>query len=207
MAVRILNARAWNITVNDEDVDLKLNIGASAYTGYLTKDRLEKISKSTQISNLVDASDISFDLNNATVEELGILASLNVALTASVYVVASVLPTYAPIGALCLKLDTHKVYMNDPAGVIYTINATPTAGGVNYLVGDILDVVEVGGVGGRVTVSTINATTGAVTAIALYQGGQGYTVAAGKATTGGSGSGCTVEVTSVSVGSGWTILN
>ena len=79
---------------------------------------------------------------------------------------------------------------------ITAVNATPTAGGLNYLVGDVLTMAT-GGTNGKVIV-TGTTTGGAVLTVALQACGTGYGVSAGQATTGGSGNGaCTIEVTSV----------
>ena len=79
------------------------------------------------------------------------------------------------------------------------INTVPTAGGTGYLVGDILTC-SVGGTGARVIVTAINP-GGIVTGIELVAAGTatGFTVGTGKATTGGTGTGCTIEVTSIGV--------
>ena len=79
---------------------------------------------------------------------------------------------------------------------ITAISATPTAGGTGYIVGDILTV-STGGTLGRVYVESINPQTGAVLTVSLYTCGTGYSVGTGRATTGGAGSGCTVQITSV----------
>lgn len=85
------------------------------------------------------------------------------------------------------------------AAGVTAINTTPTAGGTGYLVGDILTC-SVGGTGARVIVTAIS-TAGAVTSIELVASGTvtGFTTGTGKATTGGTGSGCTIEITSVGV--------
>lgn len=77
------------------------------------------------------------------------------------------------------------------------INVTPTAGGTNYKIGDVLTC-AVGGSGAQVRVKEIT-TGGVVTVIELQHTGTGtgYAVGAGKATTGGSGTGCTIEVTTI----------
>jgi hypothetical protein len=62
-----------------------------------------------------------------------------------------------------------------------------------YLVGDILKLVQSGGSGGQVTVSAVS--SGTPTAVVpLYPYGSGYTAANGVATTGGSGSGATINL-------------
>ena len=81
------------------------------------------------------------------------------------------------------------------AGALLTINPIPTAGGTGYLVGDILTI-SAGGTNGKVRVESTNA--GVVTGLSLYDvGGVTYVVGTGRATTGGTGSGCTVEITAV----------
>ncbi|KND47040.1 MAG: Flagellar hook-length control protein FliK [Parcubacteria bacterium C7867-004] len=83
------------------------------------------------------------------------------------------------------------------AAGVTAVNATPTAGGTGYLVGDILTC-SVGGTAARVIVTAI-APTGIVSTIELVAAGTGtgFTTGTGKATTGGTGSGCTIEITSV----------
>lgn len=83
------------------------------------------------------------------------------------------------------------------AAGVTAVNATPTAGGTGYVVGDILTC-SVGGTGARVIVTAVS-TAGAATAIELVASGTitGFTTGTGKATTGGTGTGCTIEITSV----------
>jgi hypothetical protein len=82
------------------------------------------------------------------------------------------------------------------AGVISTINATPTAGGTGYIVGDILTITT-GGSLASVKVTSITG-GGIVAGLSLYEPGTGgYTVGTGRATTGGLGTGCTVEITAI----------
>ncbi len=76
---------------------------------------------------------------------------------------------------------------------ILAIKALPTDGGTGYKVGDILKVSE--GASGTVKVTTIDTGTGEATAVTLLTGGVNYTTGAGKATTGGTGTGCTIEIT------------
>jgi hypothetical protein len=79
------------------------------------------------------------------------------------------------------------------------VNATPTAGGSGYTIGDTLTC-SVGGTGSQVIVTSI-APGGIVTGIQLVHSGTatGFTVGTGRATTGGTGTGCTIEITSVGV--------
>lgn len=81
---------------------------------------------------------------------------------------------------------------------IRSVNPIPTAGGTNYLVGDILTI-STGGSLGRVYVEEINPLNGAVTRVSLYTAGNGYTTGTGKATTGGAGTSCTIEITALGI--------
>jgi hypothetical protein len=76
--------------------------------------------------------------------------------------------------------------------------ATPGAGGTNYVVGDVVTVTQTGASFGQLKVTTIS-TGGVVTGLATItnQQGTGYSVASGLATTGGSGTGLTVNITSI----------
>lgn len=78
---------------------------------------------------------------------------------------------------------------------ITAVNPIPTAKGTGYSVGDILTVTT-GGTLGRVYVESISS-GGLVETISLYQAGLTYTTGIGKATSGGTGTGCTIEITSV----------
>lgn len=69
------------------------------------------------------------------------------------------------------------------------------AGGSGYVVGDILTVVQSGGSGGQVRVSTVS--SGVVTAVTIYAAGTGYATATGRSTTGGHGTGCTLDISAV----------
>ena len=70
------------------------------------------------------------------------------------------------------------------------------APGSGYKVGDVLTLAAPGSSSNAtVEVTTINA-TGGVTALQLEAGGTGYSTATGVPTTGGSGTGCTVSITS-----------
>jgi hypothetical protein len=84
-----------------------------------------------------------------------------------------------------------------PMGVggIKTMASTPVAGGTNYVVGDILNIGGAG-TGGTAIVTTIGA-NGAVTGLQLGLRGKSYAIASGVATTGGSGTNCTVNITAV----------
>lgn len=91
------------------------------------------------------------------------------------------------------------------ASGVRAVNATPTAGGTGYVIGDILTC-SVGGTGAQVVVTSI-APGGAVTGIELVNSGTatGFATGTGRATTGGTGSGCTIEITSVGATANITI--
>lgn len=78
---------------------------------------------------------------------------------------------------------------------IKTIVATPTAGGTGYTVGDVLTCNQTG-TGGLLIVTSTGA-AGAVTGLKIQKCGTNYAIAAGRTTTGGTGSGCTFEITAL----------
>lgn len=82
-------------------------------------------------------------------------------------------------------------------GSITGINPVPTVAGSGYVVGDILTI-STGGTLGKVIVTSVSS-TGAVLGLELFGCGLTYTIGTGKATTGGTGTLCTVEITTVSV--------
>jgi hypothetical protein len=67
-----------------------------------------------------------------------------------------------------------------------------TAAGAGYAVNDILTIA--GGTGGTVRVLAVDG-SGAITSIKIVNPGSGYSAAAGAATTGGTGAGCTITTT------------
>ena len=84
-------------------------------------------------------------------------------------------------------------------GMVTAVNATPTAGGNGYVAGEYLFLAETGsGLNCKVHIVTVDG-GGAVTAIHLETTDKGwdYTTGPGKPTTGGSGTGCTVEITEI----------
>jgi len=74
--------------------------------------------------------------------------------------------------------------------------AVGASGGTGYTVGDILNVVEGGASAGQVKVATVGG-GGVVTGVTLLQDGTGYTVSNNNATTGGTGTGCQINITSI----------
>ena len=82
-------------------------------------------------------------------------------------------------------------------GEVGTLNATPTAGGTGYALGDLVEITT-GGVGALVVVT--GEAGGVVSSVALATGGHGYTTGTGKATTKITGSGnddLTVNITAL----------
>jgi hypothetical protein len=76
------------------------------------------------------------------------------------------------------------------------VAAAPTGGGTGYAVNDILTIVEPdSGVGGTVIVVAV--TDGVVTEVGLLTSGVGYITGTGHTTTGGNGTGCTVNIVEV----------
>ena len=80
------------------------------------------------------------------------------------------------------------------AGRILTIDSAPSAAGSEYHEGDMLT-----GVGGtEAVVEVTGVTDGAVTEVTLRRAGKGYTSGTGVATTGGNGTGCKINILTVS---------
>jgi hypothetical protein len=72
------------------------------------------------------------------------------------------------------------------------------AGGSGYSQGDTLTIIQSGAIWGAVRVLTVSA--GAVATVAVIRGGQGYAAASGLATTGGTGTGCTITIATITAG-------
>ena len=92
--------------------------------------------------------------------------------------------------------------LDDEEPILYLSNyaslyeVAVSAGGTGYAVGDVLTLA--GGTGGTVTVVTID-TGGVVTSVSILAEGLNYTTGV-KATTGGAGTGCTINVVTVTHG-------
>lgn len=80
-----------------------------------------------------------------------------------------------------------------PSGFLLT--AFINAGGTGYVVDDVINVIQSGADGGTLTVSDVDPTTGAILGLAIDTIGESYTTAPGLATTGGTGTGATVDIT------------
>lgn len=74
---------------------------------------------------------------------------------------------------------------------------TIAVAGTNYIVGDLVTVVQSGGSNAILKVSAINTGTGAVTALAYVQQGTGYTVATDVPCSGGTGTGLEINITAL----------
>jgi|GEM_PF-1435904 len=101
-----------------------------------------------------------------------------------------------------LIMDTFGIV--NGAGAIRTIALVPTAGGTGYAIGDLLNIT-----GGNAQARVLAVNGSIVTAIGLAFGGvSGYSVVAGVATTNliGTGTGCTVNVTAITVIASTTTL-
>lgn len=82
---------------------------------------------------------------------------------------------------------------SNSAGFISVLNATPTAGGSGYAVGDVLTIT-----GGTATATVLTlGGSNAIASVALTSTSSGYTTGTGKVTTGGTGAGATLNITTV----------
>lgn len=88
--------------------------------------------------------------------------------------------------------------VDNTAGHIAVLDATPTVAGTGYTVGDVLTITT-GGTGGTAKVLTIGG-GGAVATVGLLTVGSGYTTGTGKVTSGGTGTGATLDITTVATG-------
>jgi hypothetical protein len=112
-------------------------------------------------------------------------------------------------GGASISLRTGQVAVDPRGHVAYVTQAVaPTeqiatvavnAEGTGYVVGDILTVVQSGASGGRLQVSAVTA-GGAVSGLTVVRGGANYSVTNGLATTGGTGTGCTINILTVAPG-------
>ena len=82
-------------------------------------------------------------------------------------------------------------------GGITVLNPTPTAGGSGYSIGDVLTLTA-SGTFGKAKVTGITS-AGAVTSVMLYRAGSGYVTGTGLATSGGTGTLCTLAITTVGI--------
>lgn len=86
------------------------------------------------------------------------------------------------------------------SGAVTAVNSTPTNGGTGYTLNDVLTLTTGDG---TATVTATGVSGGVVTAVTLTSGGTtGYRGGTGQATSGGTGNGCTVNVTAIAGGTG-----
>lgn len=92
----------------------------------------------------------------------------------------------------CCNENRKAAVLNNPSA----ITATPTvdAAGSSYVVGDVLTIAQSGSSGTATAMVTAISAGGGVTAVSLASNGTGYTTANGVPTSGGSGSGCTLNI-------------
>lgn len=106
-----------------------------------------------------------------------------------------------------LALTANNAYMLTAGPVLnlltYPANYIATVviddGGINYVVDDVINIIQAGANGGTATVSEVDLTTGAITGLFLDTTGFDYTPASGLATSGGTGTGATVTITTGSL--------
>ena len=80
------------------------------------------------------------------------------------------------------------------SGALQTV--TIGGGGSGYKQGDVLNVLQTGGIGGQVQVTTVNG-SGTISAVSILNVGISYTVANSLTVSGGSGSSATLNITAV----------
>ena len=81
-------------------------------------------------------------------------------------------------------------------GAVVNITAVASLGGSGYALNDSVQINQLGGTGGTALVTSIGA-GGVVTGLQVQNQGNGYSVAAGLSTTGGTGSGLQVNITQI----------
>lgn len=99
------------------------------------------------------------------------------------------------IGTYAGKSDT----VNNTNGVILTVNPIPDTAGSGYVVNDLL-VIAGGSGNARVEVTSVDGGGGVTGVQKIVSGDYGYTVSSFNSTSGGSGTGCTIQITSVTTG-------
>ncbi len=107
---------------------------------------------------------------------------------------AMIPPNVTTQADIVLNLDTSNTIYTGPVKTV-SLNA----GGINYVAGNTLTIVQPGGALGTVTVTSVDAVTGAVTGINPIpaNAGTGYKIETGLTTTGGAGTGCTIDIANV----------
>jgi hypothetical protein len=106
------------------------------------------------------------------------------------------IPTrWMPISGSAMRV--HPTPSADALAILDTITAAPTAGGTGYTVGDLLAVDSTGVHDARVRVTAVG-DGGVATGVEVYERGYPYATGAGQGTSyTGTGTGCTVEITTL----------
>jgi hypothetical protein len=117
---------------------------------------------------------------------------------ADIYLGVTPPPSAVPpvAGTNTLTLDANGQPPIASTGQIAT--AALNAGGTGYTVGDTLFITQSGAVAGMIRVATLSGS--AVATFVVINGGRGYSVATGLATVGGTGSGCTIDISTITAG-------
>lgn len=147
---------------------------------------------STTFDTLIRYTGLSQPLNQ--VKMIGLCYDVPQLITLSNVFTGSGLNDLTQSGALNAALPG--VFIAEVDGVHGIKTVTLGSGGTTtYAINDVLTVVQSGASGGTVKVTTV--ATGVVTGIVWLTAGTGYSVATALATTGGGGTGCTINVTAV----------
>jgi hypothetical protein len=138
----------------------------------------------------------AIDSYAAIIENLKINAGNDIARRASANASTGMLSYFVKERNVTGEIDPEAPALG--AGSILTLASAPTAAGTGYTVGDVLTITT-GGTGGTARVLTITGGggTGPVGTVELVTAGANYTTGTGKATSGGTGSSCTLNITAL----------
>lgn len=166
----------------------------ATYTINQFYERIKWLSRRATSEDLCADTGSDFIVGNATINGQGQSFTVGANAVYGVRVFTQLKKVGSPTGNIIAKLYLHSgTYGTSsvPLGPIAVVASAPTAGGTGYTVNDVLNVSE--GTGGQVTATTVNA--GVVEVVTFTTAGTGYTTGTGKATTGGTGTGCTISIT------------
>ena len=127
-----------------------------------------------------------------TADRAGTGTSLKAATAASKTLTLTYAVRPVELRAIVVKL----IVASKTRGPIATVSLG--AGGSGYTAGDVLTITQALSASGTVTVATVDG-SGAVTGVTLLAAGTGYLAANGLATTGGTGTLCTINVLTTTV--------
>jgi hypothetical protein len=150
---------------------------------------------STVPARFVSAT-FSIDSYSAVIETLKLNTGNEIGRRPSANAATGILEYFIKERNVTGEIDPEAVALS--ASSIKTLAAAPTDGGTGYTVGDILTITT-GGTGATAKVLTITggSGTGPVGTVELVTAGTGYTTGTGKATSGGTGSSCTLNITAL----------